>query len=103
MLNLNRSPRASSQARGGTEELIPDPRGALTPAEIVEHKLIALLRRCGQGISNVQVCRQSSRDHGPASSLTNGAAAHVPHGADATDPQPDGSNSRQETPRILRR
>jgi hypothetical protein len=65
MLNFSRPPRASPQARGETEELIPDPRGALTPAEIVEHKLTALLSRCGQGISQVLVCRRSSRNPWP--------------------------------------
>jgi hypothetical protein len=45
------------------EELIPDPRGALTPAEIVEHKLTALLSHCGQGMSHILVGRRSSRDH----------------------------------------
>ena len=65
MLNFSRPPRASPQARVQTEELIPDPRGALTPAEIVDHKLTALLSRCGQGISHVLVCQRSSRNPWP--------------------------------------
>ena len=63
MLHFGRPPRTSPQDRGEIEELIPDPRGALTPAEIVEHKLTALLSHCGQGMSHILVCRRSSRDH----------------------------------------
>jgi hypothetical protein len=69
MWNFNRPPRASPRARGEDEELITDPRGALSPAEIVEHKLTALFCHCGQGIGQMRVCRHSSRDLGPASSL----------------------------------
>ena len=69
MWNFSRPPQASPQARGEAEELITDPRGALSPAEIVEYKLTALLSRCGQGIGQLLVCRYSSRDHGPSSSL----------------------------------
>jgi hypothetical protein len=75
VLNFSRSPRASPQDQGETEELIPDPRGALTPAEMVEHKLAALLRRCGQGVSDMLICRRSSRDPGPASSPADEVAA----------------------------
>jgi hypothetical protein len=79
MWNFSRPPQASPQARGEAEELITDPRGALSPAEIVEHKLTALLSHCGQGIGQMLVCRYSSRDLGPASNLADEAAAHATH------------------------
>ena len=103
MLNSSRAPRTRPQGWGETEKLIPDPRGALTPAEIVEQKLTALLSHRGQGISHTLVCRRSSRDHGPASSLAEGAAVHDPHGADAADHQRDGSDDQQEAAYMLRR
>jgi hypothetical protein len=71
MWHLNRPPEESPRAGGETaaEELILDPRGALTPSAMVELKLTALLNGHGQVVSKVVVCRQSSRDHGPAQSL----------------------------------
>jgi hypothetical protein len=98
MLNASRPPRASPQARGETEELIADPRGALTPAEVVEHKLTALLSHCGLGISHMLACRRSSRDLGPASSLADGAAAHDTHGTDAANHQRDSSDGQKDDP-----
>jgi hypothetical protein len=64
MGHLSRAPGASPQAQDGTEELIPDPRGALTPSVIVERKLAALLNGCGLKISHMAACRRSSRDQG---------------------------------------
>jgi hypothetical protein len=68
MLHSTRPPRASSQAENEVtdEELIPDPRGALTPREFVERKLAALLKDAGFGISDMRANRRSSRGHGPA-------------------------------------
>jgi hypothetical protein len=91
MLHFNRPPRASPHDQGEIEELIPDPRGALTPAEIVEHKLTALLSHVGLGISDLPGCRCSSRDHGPASSLAGGAA-----GAATAPTQPRGKDQLEQ-------
>jgi hypothetical protein len=102
MLNYSRPPRASPQVRRETEELIPDPRGTLTPAEIVEHKLAARLSHCGQVISNMPVCRRSSRDYGPASRLADEAATHDPQDVDAAD-ELDKSDGQQEAYHELQR
>jgi hypothetical protein len=100
MLNFRRLPRASPQTRGEVEELITDPRGALSPAEIVEHKLTALLSHCSQGLGQMLVCRHSSHDLGPASSLADEAAAHATHEGDAHREKSDG---QQPAPRELPR
>jgi hypothetical protein len=70
MWHMSRPP-AALPARGkiAAEELIPDPRGTLTPREIVELKLTALLQHSCQGVRHMVICRRSSRDHGPAQSL----------------------------------
>ena len=91
MWHLIRPHGASLEAPDEAEELIPDPRGALTPAEIVEHKLTALLSHVGLGISDLPGCRCSSRDHGPASSLAGGAA-----GAATAPTQPRGKDQLEQ-------
>jgi hypothetical protein len=91
MLHFSGPPRASPHDQGEIEELIPDPRGALTPAEIVERKLTALLSHFGQGISALPVCRRSSREHGPASSLAGGGA-----GAATAPPQSRGKDQLKQ-------
>jgi hypothetical protein len=89
MFHFNQPPRGSPQAgRGKTEELIPDPRGALTPAEIVERRLTALLDHYDLGISDMRVGRRSSRDYGPASGLADRPAAHDTPDADPAEHQP---------------
>jgi hypothetical protein len=57
--------------------LIPDPRATLTPSEIVELKLAALLNGPGQGVSQMIVCRRCSRNHRPAPMLAD-APANTP-------------------------
>jgi hypothetical protein len=102
MSTCSRPPPPSPRA-GEEEELIPDPRAALTPAEVVEAKLTELLSHCGRGLSEVLARRRSSRDHGSASSLADGAAAHDRHGAAAADHQRDSSDGRQDDPHEPRR
>jgi hypothetical protein len=64
MWHLIRPLGASLEAPDEAEELIADPRGALTPSAMVERKIAALLNGRGQRISHTVVCRRSSRDHG---------------------------------------
>jgi hypothetical protein len=66
MLHMNRPPEASRQASDETEVLVPDPRSRLTPSQIVERKLAALLDGRGLGLSFMVIWRRSSRDQGAA-------------------------------------
>jgi hypothetical protein len=65
MLNLRLAWRRDVQTENETEleELVLDYRGGLSPSEMVELRLAAILKNCGQGLSHIIVCRRSSRDH----------------------------------------
>jgi hypothetical protein len=65
MWHSSRPPGASPQAQDEAEELIPDPRGMLTPSEVVERRLAVLVNGHGQAISHMVVTRRSTRDRGP--------------------------------------
>jgi hypothetical protein len=45
------------------EALVADPRAALTPAEMVEHKLASLLKSQPLPVSHLMTARRTSRSH----------------------------------------
>ena len=65
----------------GTEELILDPRGELSPSQVVEMKL-AVLQGCGLSVSQMRVCRRALGEHGPAQATNGDDHEDVPVGAD---------------------
>jgi hypothetical protein len=58
------------------EELIPDDRGGLSPSQMVEQKVAARLKCVG--ISQVIVCRWSSRGHVFGENAVDGVCAARP-------------------------
>ncbi len=82
MWHLNRPPGDNPHGESVNEELIPDPRGTLTPSEIVEQKLADLLNRrvalsaigssaTGRGVTEVRPNLDTVAGTEPAQHSTN--------------------------------